>query len=99
MCLSRQTFPAIPILALAFGLGLAHDYKADAYVISVVPATEFMLAGPETYVAAKEATRRDLLELSDELSRSHSYVEGKDYHLYLLEGRCSPGSAGFCPRA
>ena len=72
--------------ALLFGLGLARDYKADAYVTAVVPATEFMLAGAETYVAAKEATRRDLLELRDELSRSHSYVEGKDYHLSLLEG-------------
>lgn len=73
-------------LALNFGLELAHDYQAKAYVVSVIPTDEILLAGPDAYVAAKDATRRDLLELKSELTRAHSYVEGEDYHLYMLEG-------------
>ncbi len=73
-------------VALHFGLELAHDYQAQAYVVSVIPTDEILLAGPDAYVAAKDATRRDLLDLKAELSRKRSYVEGKDYHLYMLEG-------------
>ena len=46
--------------ALDFGLKLAKGYKAPAYVVFVVPSDQFILAGPEAYVAAKEAARRDL---------------------------------------
>ena len=73
-------------LALSFGLGLAHGYKANAFVVFVVPADQFMIAGPEAYAAAKDAAQRDLLELKQELRKKHSYVEGEDYHLFLLEG-------------
>ncbi|MGB8888589.1 MAG: universal stress protein [Candidatus Korobacteraceae bacterium] len=73
-------------VALNFGLELAHDYCATAYVVSVIPTDEILIAGPDAYVAAKDATRRDLLELKAELARTHSLVEGKDYHLYMLEG-------------
>ncbi len=72
--------------ALDFGLKLAKGYKAQTYVVFVVPSDEFMLAGPEAYVAAKEAARRDLENLKVELKASHCCEEGKDYHLYLLEG-------------
>ncbi len=71
---------------LQFGLQLARSYDAAAYVVFVVPADESLMAGPQAYVAAKEAAARDLEELSAELSRKHSYVEGRDYHLCLLEG-------------
>ena len=73
-------------VALNFGLELAHDYQATAYVVSVIPTNEILLAGPDAYLAAKDATRRDLLELKAGLTRTYSYVEGKDYHLYMLEG-------------
>ncbi len=79
-------FSCFSNVALNFGLELAHDYQATAYVVSVVPTNEVLLAGPDAYVAAKDATRRDLLELKDDLARAHSFVEGKDYHLYMLEG-------------
>ena len=82
-------------VALQLGLQLAHDYQAKAYVCSVVPAGEFLLAGPEAYVAAKDATRRDLLQLKDELKRSHSYMDGRDYYLYLLEGDVSQALLDF----
>jgi nucleotide-binding universal stress UspA family protein len=72
--------------ALQFGLQLARSYEATAYVVFVVPADEFLIAGPEAYVAAKEAATRDLEELKADLGRKHSYVEGRDYHLCLLEG-------------
>ena len=72
--------------ALRYGLQLAKSYEATAHVVFVVPADEFLIAGPEAYVAAKEAAARDLEELKAELGRKHSYVEGRDYHLCLLEG-------------
>ncbi len=72
--------------ALDFGLQLAKSYQANAYVVFVVPSDEFLLAGPDAYVAAKDAAGRDLQDLKAELKRTRSYVEGKDYHLCLLEG-------------
>lgn len=72
--------------ALNYGLRLARSYEATAYVVFVVPADEFLIAGPEAYVAAKDAAARDLDELKAELQRKHSYVAGRDYHLCLLEG-------------
>jgi nucleotide-binding universal stress UspA family protein len=81
--------------ALDFGLELAKGCKAPAYVVFVVPSDQFMLAGPEAYVAAKEAARRDLEALKVELKDSHSCVEGKDYHLYLLEGEVAESILNF----
>ncbi len=72
--------------ALKFGLQLAKSYEAAAHVVFVVPADEFLIAGPEAYVAAKDAATRDLDELKAELQSKHSYIEGRDYHLCLLEG-------------
>jgi nucleotide-binding universal stress UspA family protein len=72
--------------ALDIGLKLSQAYQAHAYVAFVVPSDEFMLAGPDAYIAAKEAARRDLESLKLELKKTHSCQEGKDYHLYLLEG-------------
>jgi nucleotide-binding universal stress UspA family protein len=81
--------------ALNFGLELGHAYKANAYVVFVVPGDEFMVAGPEAYAAAKDAARRDLLELKDELRKTHSYVEGEHYHLFLLEGEVAQAILDF----
>ena len=72
--------------ALDIGLKLSQAYQAHAYVAFVVPSDEFMIAGPDAYVAAKDAARRDLESLKVELQKTHTCVEGKDYHLYLLEG-------------
>jgi nucleotide-binding universal stress UspA family protein len=72
--------------ALIYGLRLAKTYRAKAYVVSVVPANQFLLASPSAYVAAKDAAFRDLVGLKADLKRACSYEEGKDYHLFLLEG-------------
>lgn len=72
--------------ALDIGLKLAKEHQAEAYVVLVVPSDEFMLAGPEAYVAARDAARRDLENLKVQLKNTRSYLEGSDYHLYLLEG-------------
>jgi nucleotide-binding universal stress UspA family protein len=72
--------------ALNFGLQVAKAYGAQAHVVFVIPCDQFLLAGPEAYVAAKDAARRDLEQLDAELRRTHSHVQGEDYHLYLLEG-------------
>jgi len=73
-------------VALTFGLELAHEYQAKAQVVFVLPSDDFLIAGPDAYVAAKDAARRDLLELKAELGKTGSYREGEDYDLLLLEG-------------
>ncbi len=82
-------------LALSFGLELAHGYQADAYVAFVLPTDQFMVAGPDAYEAAKDVAHRDLLELKQELRRKHSYIEGADYHLFLLEGEVAQSILDF----
>ncbi len=72
--------------ALNLGLELARGYRANAYVVFVIPGDEFMVAGPEAYAAAKDAGRRDLLELKAELRKTNRYIEGEDYRLFMLEG-------------
>jgi len=72
--------------ALDFGLRVAKDSKANASVVFVLPSDQFLLSGPEVYGAARDAARRDLQELQAELNRTHAYVEGEDYHCFLLEG-------------
>jgi len=79
-------FSSCSDLALSFGLELAHGYQANAYVVSVLESDQLMIAGPEAYVAAKDAAHRDLLELKQQLRKKHSYLEGEDYQLFLLEG-------------
>lgn len=80
--------------ALDFGLKLAKGYQAQSYVVFVLPSDEFMLAGPEAYVAAREAARRDLELLKVELDK-RCHMEGDDYHLYLLEGEVAGSILNF----
>ncbi|MGO9519589.1 MAG: universal stress protein [Candidatus Korobacteraceae bacterium] len=82
-------------LALSFGLELAHGYQANAYVAFVLPTDQFMVAGPDAYEAAKDVARRDLMELKQELRKKHSYIEGEDYHLFLLEGEVAESILDF----
>jgi nucleotide-binding universal stress UspA family protein len=84
--------------ALIFGLNLAKSYGAQAYVVSVVPASQFMLAGPSAYVAARDAAFRDLVGLKADLKRVYAYEEGKDYHLFLLEGNVAESILEFASR-
>jgi nucleotide-binding universal stress UspA family protein len=85
-------------VALDFGMELAHGYGAEVDVVLVVPADEFLLAGPEAYLAAKAAARRDLAELKDDLLKKRSYREGEDYRLFLLEGTVAPAILDFAQR-
>ena len=88
-------FSRCSTMALSFGLELAHGYQANAYVVFVVPTDQFMVAGPDAYEAAKDVARRDLMELKQELRKKHSYVEGEDYHLFLLEGEVAESILDF----
>jgi nucleotide-binding universal stress UspA family protein len=81
--------------ALDIGLKLAKAHQAEASVILVLPSNEFMLAGPDAYVAARDAACRDMANLKVELRSSQSYIEGSDYHLYLLEGEVAPRILSF----
>jgi nucleotide-binding universal stress UspA family protein len=81
--------------ALNIGLKLAKEHLAQAHVVLVVPSEEFMIAGPAAYVAARNAAVRDLEALKVELQNASGYVEGSDYHLYLLEGYVAPSILNF----
>lgn len=72
--------------ALKLGLAFAHLYGARAEVVYVLPTEEYALAGPETLLTAKDAARRDLLDLKASLRRSLAFEEGEDYHVSMLEG-------------
>jgi nucleotide-binding universal stress UspA family protein len=71
--------------AVDFGLRFAEGLHARASVVSVVVRDQFLLAGPEVFVAAKDAAERDMHALQDELLSKHLLLNDKD-HMYLLEG-------------
>ena len=72
--------------AFRFGLQLGKSYDATMYIVFVVPNDPYLLAGPEAYVAARDAARRDLEVLEIELLRTHHDIAPEKYHLFLLEG-------------
>jgi len=88
-------FSRCSTMALSFGLELAHGYHASAYVAYVLPAEQYMVVGPDAYEAARDTAHRDLMELRHELRKKHSYIEGEDYHLFLLEGEVAESILDF----
>lgn len=81
---SRQSTETI-----ATGMDLCHVYGAHACVLHVLARDEFMLAGFEAYAAAREAARRDMLDLERDLERKYPRDEGRDYELLMSEGEVS----------
>lgn len=84
--------------ALDFGLQVAKIYRAHVHIVFAISSDEFLLAGPSAYVAAKDAAARDLQELKAGLERKRGCVEGRDYHLYLLEGQVAQAILDFARR-
>lgn len=72
--------------ALSYGLNFAHRYSAHSEIVYVLPTDEYALAGPEALTAAKDAARRDLLELKSMLRHCHALEEDVDYRVSMLEG-------------
>ncbi len=68
------------------GLQLSKSYHATAHIVFVLPNDPYLLAGPEAYVAAREAARRDLEELEREIRCEHGELPCDNYHLFLLDG-------------
>ena len=97
MCSSRQTFPPTPTKRSDVGLQAGEGLRAPtaSIVVLVLPTDEFLLAGPDAYVAARDAACRDLENLKVALRSSRAYIEGSDYHLYLLEGEVAPRILNF----
>lgn len=73
-------------VALRYGLGFVRLYGAEAEIVYVMPTEEYVMAGPEGMLAARDASRRDLLELKSRMRRSHPYDEDTDYHVTMVEG-------------
>ena len=72
--------------ALDYGLNFAHRYSAHSEIVYVLPTDEYALAGFEALTAAKDAARRDLLDLKAKMRRSHALEEDVDYRISMLEG-------------
>lgn len=71
---------------ISSGIDLSRSYGAHSLILYVLPRDEFMLAGYEAFAAARDAARRDLLELERELHCKYSTEEGRDYDLLITEG-------------
>jgi len=84
--------------AFHIGLQLLKRYGATAHIVFVVPDEPYRLAGPEAYVAAKDAALRDLEELKAELKRTHGDLAEDRYRLYLLDGDVAEAILDFARR-
>ena len=71
---------------LKYALNLVRRYGAHGEIVYVLPTDEYALAGPEAVWAAKDAARRDLLELKTELRSSLAFEDEVDYCVTMLEG-------------
>lgn len=72
--------------ALTYGMDFAHLFGAQAEVVYVMPTEEYVIAGTDGIIAAREATRRDLLDLRNRLRRSDPFDHDDEFQLSLLEG-------------
>ena len=79
-------FSRCSTVALDFGLELVKSYNATAWIVCVVPNDAYLLAGPEAFVAARDAALRDLEQLRAELKRRHTELSDRACQLYLLDG-------------
>jgi nucleotide-binding universal stress UspA family protein len=75
--------------ALRYGLDLAHLYGAAAEIVYVLPTEAYVIAGPEGIQAAKDAARRDLLDLKGKLRHDYAFEDEVDYHVTMTEGDVS----------
>jgi nucleotide-binding universal stress UspA family protein len=71
---------------LRAGMDLRYAYGAHATVLYVLPRDEYVLAGYEAYAAGRDAARRDLAELGDQLCRQYSCELGKNLEILMAEG-------------
>ncbi len=71
---------------LRLGIDVCQSYGTHAFLIYVLPRDEFMLAGFEAYAAARDAARRDLFELEEQLRSQYEWEQGKHYELLMSEG-------------
>ena len=72
--------------AIRYGLAFAGFYGAHAEITYVMPAEEFVLAGPDGLQVAREAARRDLLEFKTRLRRMGHPLEEGDLRVSMIEG-------------
>ena len=71
---------------LRAGMDLRYAYGAHATVLYVLPRDEYVLAGFEAYAAARDAARRDLVELERKLCARYPHVPREEYEVLIAEG-------------
>ncbi len=74
---------------LRTGMDLRYAYGAHATILYVLPRDEYVLAGFEAFAAARDAARRDLLELERALCTKYPHVGTEDYKVLMAEGDVS----------
>jgi len=72
--------------AIRYGLDFARLLGAEAEIVYVLPTEEYVVAGPEGLQAARDAARRDLLELRSSISSRSSYDDNAGFHVAMCEG-------------
>ena len=75
---------------LNYALNLARRYRAHAEIVYVLPTDEYALGGPEAVTAAKDAARRDLLELKANLH--WAWAAGRNLRPRSISGTQEPAS-------
>jgi nucleotide-binding universal stress UspA family protein len=73
-------------VVLNYALNFAHRLGAHTEIAYVLPTDEYAFSGPEALTAAKDAARRDVLELKTKLRCSQESQEDADYRVSMLEG-------------
>lgn len=71
---------------LRAGMDLREAYAAHATILYVLPRDEYVLAGFEAFAAARDAARRDLLQLKEKLPTKYPCTRGEDYEVVMAEG-------------
>jgi nucleotide-binding universal stress UspA family protein len=72
--------------ALRCGLDFSRLFGAEAEIVYVLPTEEYVVAGPEGMLAARDAARRDLLDLQAWISRRRTHDDDAGYRVTMLEG-------------
>jgi len=67
------------------GMDLRSAYGAHATILYVLPRDEYILAGFEAFASARDAARRDLVELEEKLSTKYACPRG-NYEVLMADG-------------
>ena len=72
--------------ALRYGLDFSRLFGADTEIVYVLPTEQYVVAGPEGMLAARDAARRDLLALRTSIRCRRGHDDDTGYRITMCEG-------------